>query len=77
MVIVIVVVADVVRNLFLIIYCQFTGRLDIVKYLVRHKADINLPNAYNNTCLMISAYKGHTDLVRVIYFFVCMKITYS
>lgn len=33
------------------------------QYLVTHNADLNLPNAYNNTCLMISAYKGHTDVV--------------
>lgn len=42
-----------------------TGRMDIVQYLVTHGADINLANAYNNTCLMISAYKGHTDVVRI------------
>lgn len=41
----------------------FIGRLDIVKYLVAHNADINLANTYNNTCLMISAYKGHADVV--------------
>lgn len=28
-----------------------------------HGADVNVTNAYNNTCLMISAYKGHTDVV--------------
>lgn len=36
----------------------FDGRLDIVQYLVNHKADVNIANAYNNTCLMISSYKG-------------------
>ena len=39
------------------------GRLDIVRYLVMHGADIQMANAYNNTCLMISAYKGHKDVV--------------
>lgn len=43
-----------------------TGHLDIVKYLVAHNAEINLANAYNNTCLMISAYKGHTDVVEFL-----------
>lgn len=42
------------------------GHLDIVKYLVAHNAEINLANAYNNTCLMISAYKGHTDVVEFL-----------
>lgn len=47
----------------------FVGRLDIVKYLVAHNAEINLGNTYNNTCLMISSYKGHTDVVSVDIFF--------
>lgn len=37
-----------------------------MKYLVAHNAEVNLPNAYNNTCLMISAYKGHTDVVEFL-----------
>lgn len=37
-----------------------------MKYLVAHNAEINLANAYNNTCLMISAYKGHTDVVEFL-----------
>lgn len=45
---------------------SFSGHLDIVKYLVAHNAEINLANAYNNTCLMISAYKGHTDVVEFL-----------
>lgn len=45
---------------------MFAGHLDIVKYLVAHNAEINLANAYNNTCLMISAYKGHTDVVEFL-----------
>lgn len=44
----------------------FTGHLDIVKYLVAHNAEVNLANAYNNTCLMISAYKGHSDVVEFL-----------
>lgn len=43
----------------------FDGRLDIVKYLVRHGADIHKANKYNNTCLMIASYKGHLDVVSV------------
>ncbi len=31
---------------------SFDGRLDIVKYLIEHKADIHLANKYNNTCLV-------------------------
>lgn len=42
----------------------FSGRLDIVKYLTDHQADINIPNMFNNTCLMIAAYKGYPDIVR-------------
>lgn len=45
------------------IFLLDTGRLDIVQYLVLHNAEINLANAYNNTCLMISSYKGHSDVV--------------
>lgn len=37
-----------------------------MKYLVAHNAEINLANVYNNTCLMISAYKGHTDVVEFL-----------
>lgn len=33
---------------------------------MNHSADINLPNAYNNTCLMISSYKGHNDVVEFL-----------
>lgn len=51
------------------IFLSTIGRLDIVKYLVAHNAEINLGNTYNNTCLMISSYKGHTDVVsgRIFY----------
>ncbi len=38
---------------------SFDGRLDIVKYLIKHKANIHLANKYNNTCLMIAAFKGY------------------
>lgn len=31
-----------------------------------HGADVNLPNAYNNTCLMISSYKGHPEVVEFL-----------
>lgn len=48
------------------IWFSIAGHLDIVKYLVAHNAEINLANAYNNTCLMISAYKGHTDVVEFL-----------
>lgn len=51
----------------LLFFYYFIGRLDIVKYLVAHNADINLANTYNNTCLMISSYKGHADVVSKIF----------
>lgn len=56
------------RRTLHILYCFiiFLGHLDIVKYLAAHNAEINLANAYNNTCLMISAYKGHTDVVEFL-----------
>ena len=41
----------------------FDGRLDIVKYLTDHSANIHIANSHNNTCLMIAAYKGHLDIV--------------
>lgn len=41
----------------------FSGRLDIVKYLIEHGADVNLANTYNNTSIMIAAYKGHAHVV--------------
>ena len=43
----------------------FEGKLDIVAFLVEEgRADVNIANKYDNTCLMISAYKGHEDIVR-------------
>ena len=43
----------------------FEGKLDIVAFLVEEgRADVNIANKYENTCLMISAYKGHEDIVR-------------
>lgn len=36
----------------------FDGRLDIVQYLVDHGADLHRLNKFNNSCLMIAAYKG-------------------
>ena len=36
----------------------FDGRLDIVQYLVDHGADLHKLNKFNNSCLMIAAYKG-------------------
>lgn len=36
----------------------FDGRLDIVEYLVDHGANMHKLNKFNNSCLMIAAYKG-------------------
>lgn len=36
----------------------FEGRLDIVQYLYDHGADIHKANIFNNSCLMLAAYKG-------------------
>ena len=45
----------------------FEGKLDIVAYLVEEgRADVNIANKYDNTCLMISAYKGHDEIVRYL-----------
>lgn len=44
----------------------FDGRLDIVKYLIEHKADLHISNKYNNTCLMISCYRGHRRVVQYL-----------
>lgn len=41
----------------------FDGRLDIVQYLVKHGADLHKLNKFNNSCLMIAAYKGWYCLV--------------
>lgn len=48
----------------------FDGRLDIVTYLVEHGADIHKLNKYNNSCLMIAAYKGLKKITPVVLFFV-------
>lgn len=43
----------------------FDGRTDIVKYLIEvGKADFNIANKFNNTCLMIAAFKDHVKVVR-------------
>ena len=34
-----------------------------MKFLLEQNADLHIANKYNNTCLMIAAYKGHTDVV--------------
>lgn len=44
----------------------FEGRLDIVKLLMHHGADLHLANEFNNTCLMIASFKGHLDVVRFL-----------
>lgn len=38
----------------------FDGRLDIVRYLSEHKANVHSANKYNNTCLMVSGYRVST-----------------
>jgi len=40
----------------------YGGRLDIAEYLVAHGADINSANNYNNTCLMLAAFKVNSCL---------------
>nr|XP_032809291.1 protein fem-1 homolog B [Petromyzon marinus] len=44
----------------------FDGRLDIVRLLVEHRADVSIANKYGNTCLMIAAYRGHASVVRFL-----------
>ena len=43
----------------------FDGRADIVQYLIEEgKADFNIANKFNNTCLMIASFNGHLNVVR-------------
>lgn len=35
----------------------------MVKLLLDHKADFNIANKFENTCLMIAAHKGHKEVV--------------
>ena len=43
----------------------FDGRIEIVKYLIDvGNADFNIANKFNNTCLMIAAFKNHVHVVR-------------
>ena len=45
----------------------FDGRLDIVKFLVETgKGDFNIANKFNNTCLMIAAFKGHVNVLEYL-----------
>lgn len=36
----------------------FDGRVEVVKVLLHHGADLHIANQYNNSCLMLAAYKG-------------------
>ncbi|CAF1282904.1 unnamed protein product [Rotaria magnacalcarata] len=42
---------------------SYIGRLDIVRYLIMHGADMKLVRDGNYTNLMLSAYRGHTHIV--------------
>ncbi|KAM7148920.1 protein fem-1 homolog C isoform 2-T4 [Molossus nigricans] len=44
----------------------FDGHLEIVKYLVEHKADLEVSNRHGHTCLMISCYKGHKEIAQYL-----------
>lgn len=35
----------------------FDGRLDVVRYLAEHNANVHTANNYNNTCLMVASYR--------------------
>jgi ankyrin repeat protein len=43
-----------------------TGSLDVVKALVKHKAQVNQPDAFKATALMAAAGKGSKDIVEFL-----------
>ena len=43
----------------------FDARANIVKYLIEDgKADFNIANKFNNTCLIIASFNVHLNVVR-------------
>ncbi len=38
----------------------------MAEYLVESGADVHIANRFNNTCLMIAAFKGHLSVVKFL-----------
>ncbi|XP_069672158.1 G patch domain and ankyrin repeat-containing protein 1 homolog [Periplaneta americana] len=42
------------------------GALDVVKFLIEHRADVNLKDKSGNTCLSLARRNGHLEVVQAI-----------
>ncbi|KAH9044113.1 ankyrin repeat-containing domain protein, partial [Lactarius deliciosus] len=42
------------------------GHCDVVKCLLDHGADVNLPDDHHSTPLTLATHRGHIDVVRVL-----------
>jgi ankyrin repeat protein len=45
---------------------SFQGRLQVVRYLLRHGVDVNVRDSGNDTSLLLASWKGHLDVVRCL-----------
>lgn len=52
-----------INLIFFRVVC-FDGYIEIVKFLVEYKVDIEIVNRYGYICLMIFCYKGYKDIVK-------------
>lgn len=52
-----------INLMFFRVVC-FDGYIEIVKFLVEYKVDIEIVNRYGYMCLMIFCYKGYKDIVK-------------
>lgn len=54
-----------IGNTNLMIACFF-GNLNVVKYLVKHGADLNMQNDYGHTCFHWASRSGHLEIVEYL-----------
>jgi hypothetical protein len=47
-------------------YAAFSGRSEIVEYLLEHRADVDAPIDNGSTALMLAARNGHKKVVEVL-----------
>ena len=45
---------------------EYDHNIEIVKLLLEHGADINLPDNYGHTALMMASLEGNTEIVRLL-----------
>lgn len=54
-----------IGNTNLMIACFF-GNLNVVKYLVKHNADLHIQNDYGHTCFHWASRSGHLEIVKYL-----------